>query len=100
MKPEFMLASLVWWGTNVCLLFACVYSYFLSLHGELHEPTKSEVYFSAAIGNAIVTQPIGNCMNSNNHCFSFTVYWTCTFFVAIICYLSAKEYLQKSPVNV
>lgn len=51
MKPGFMLASLIWWATNACLLVACVYSYVLSLHGEIHQPTKNETYFSVAIGS-------------------------------------------------
>lgn len=45
-----MLASLIWFGTNVCLLIICICSYFSHYHGDIHRPTKLETYFSVAIG--------------------------------------------------
>lgn len=49
-KPGFMLAALIWFGTNVCLLIICIFSYISHYHGDIHRPTKMETYFTVAIG--------------------------------------------------
>lgn len=59
-KLEFMLAALVWWGTNLCLVFVCLFSYFIAVHGDKPRSHEREMYFLLAIGIKIMT----NCQLS------------------------------------
>ncbi|XP_055312568.1 uncharacterized protein LOC129574513 [Sitodiplosis mosellana] len=72
-KLEFALASLIWWGTNLSLVFVCMISYFFADHGDKPRSHVREMYFLLAID-----------------------YWVCSYVIALFCYKSMKR-VHKNP---